>query len=614
MIVAAALFTGGELGAKRTTMNAGSAVTTIEGTNLYSGAARDKFANYLATEYKSYALFQKNALKNHDEAEHFAKKALAAYHGERPRPDGAAERRIPESHLIEVSNATDDVIRILNTDIAESYPALTAELQVKYDCWIENVAKGRSIRQTQTCYDRFMRARDLLLEKLALKPSKCNMRCKREAPDAAKDMLVKENIRQFDSRPTPIPAWPNVRMIENNPPQTVDVMAEEAARSIADIRRGVRDANSKTDRELADIKLSLKNLEIIVERLHENGSGGPQLFGRSGEQQIDIDELKESMTRLERVIDAMDDGYTRESRANIDNRLTLINNDLDIISAQLHKIMMYEDLPDAPGEHEVLVGAQQTKVDRPGRKVELASVPDKAAATCPTPNVVVNVPPAVVNVAAPACAGAQPKAAAEPSAKPAETPAKTEPEPANEPALEEEAETEEPAETAPDTDEPEAEEDASEEEDATAEEETEDTDTAEEEPEEGDDEYTTITQEDYFEEEVAAASSLSLPYELNFEWNKDNVQDKYVPDLEEISKTSLVAQASVIIQGHTDTTGTQEYNSKLSRRRANNVAQIVEASGISHDKIIIQAMGETDLKVQTADNVMNEANRRVVVK
>jgi outer membrane protein OmpA-like peptidoglycan-associated protein len=135
-----------------------------------------------------------------------------------------------------------------------------------------------------------------------------------------------------------------------------------------------------------------------------------------------------------------------------------------------------------------------------------------------------------------------------------------------------------------------------------------------EEPEAEEEEYTTITQDDYFEEEVAAASSIALPYELNFDWNRDDGKERYKPDLDEISRTSLVAQASVIIQGHTDTTGTPEYNNDLSRRRANNVAQVVEASGISREKIIIQAMGETDLKVQTADNVDNEANRRVVVK
>jgi outer membrane protein OmpA-like peptidoglycan-associated protein len=595
MLAAAAIFAGGELRAKRTTMNAGSAVTTVEGINFYSGAARDKFANYLATEYKSYALFQKNVLGNHDEAEHFARKALAAYHGERPRPDGATDRTIPEKNLIEVSNATDDIIRILNTDIAESYPALTAELQVKYDCWVENISTGRSVRQTQTCRDRFMKARDMLLEKLAIKPSKCNMRCRRDADGAPKDMLVKENIRQFDSRPTPIPAWPNIRMIENNPPSTVDVMAEEAARSIADIRKGVKDANSKTDQELADIKLSLKNLELIVERLGDNASGGPQHFGRSGEQQIDIDELRESMTRLERVIDNMDSGYTRESQTNINNRLKLINNDLDIISAQLHKIMMYEELPDAPGEREVLVNAPQTKVEIPARNVNLAAVPEKAApAACPTPNVVVNVPPTVVNVAAPACAGAPAQGSAPTPARPAEA-----------------------GESAPPVEETETEDDAVEE--AAEDEEAPDDELAEgeaeeEEIEEDEEEYTTITQDDYFEEEVAAASSISLPYELNFDWNKDDVKERYIPDLEEISTTSLVAQASVIIQGHTDTTGTPEYNRKLSRRRANNVAQVVESSGISRDKIIIQAMGESELKVQTADNVENESNRRVVVK
>lgn len=67
---------------------------------------------------------------------------------------------------------------------------------------------------------------------------------------------------------------------------------------------------------------------------------------------------------------------------------------------------------------------------------------------------------------------------------------------------------------------------------------------------------------------------------------------------------------AIHIVGHTDTSGTERYNDKLSIRRANAVKKGLEARGIAADMIKVEGHGEHDLLVKTADGVREPANRR----
>ncbi|MBD5405749.1 OmpA family protein [bacterium] len=134
--------------------------------------------------------------------------------------------------------------------------------------------------------------------------------------------------------------------------------------------------------------------------------------------------------------------------------------------------------------------------------------------------------------------------------------------------------------------------------------------------EEDDDElpYDVINEDDYIEEEIFDKPSNYLPFEIFFDWNKDDVDYKFLPQLKDISEKALSSKETIIIQGHTDTSGTPEYNQKLSNRRAKAVGKIIESHGIPAEKITIQAMGSTELKVPTANGVKKAENRRVVIK
>lgn len=78
----------------------------------------------------------------------------------------------------------------------------------------------------------------------------------------------------------------------------------------------------------------------------------------------------------------------------------------------------------------------------------------------------------------------------------------------------------------------------------------------------------------------------------------------------EIKKQNIT---SVVIIGHADTSGSKEYNKRLSNRRATSVRDALVKSGINASLLQTESRGEEELLVQTPDDVREPANRRVEV-
>lgn len=70
----------------------------------------------------------------------------------------------------------------------------------------------------------------------------------------------------------------------------------------------------------------------------------------------------------------------------------------------------------------------------------------------------------------------------------------------------------------------------------------------------------------------------------------------------------------VKITGYTDTSGTADYNDKLSARRGNAVEQELLQRGVAADRISVDSKGENDLFVQTPDGVREPQNRRATIE
>jgi len=113
---------------------------------------------------------------------------------------------------------------------------------------------------------------------------------------------------------------------------------------------------------------------------------------------------------------------------------------------------------------------------------------------------------------------------------------------------------------------------------------------------------------------VQAPAPAPKSYLVFFDFNKSDL----TPQAREIVDTAAKnASANKVTQltvtGHTDTVGSDAYNMRLSRRRAESVAAQLEKDGIASSEIAIVAKGKRDLLVPTADGVREPQNRRVQI-
>lgn len=99
---------------------------------------------------------------------------------------------------------------------------------------------------------------------------------------------------------------------------------------------------------------------------------------------------------------------------------------------------------------------------------------------------------------------------------------------------------------------------------------------------------------------------------LEFEWDKAIIEDTSKPYLDNLA-TLLMEKSDwkLYIAGHTDNSGTEEYNFKLSKERAFAVRDYLKKRGIDPDRIRVEYFGEY-MPIDTNDTPEGRArNRRV---
>jgi iron complex outermembrane receptor protein len=113
---------------------------------------------------------------------------------------------------------------------------------------------------------------------------------------------------------------------------------------------------------------------------------------------------------------------------------------------------------------------------------------------------------------------------------------------------------------------------------------------------------------------VAPAPSVPRSYLVFFDFNKSDLTPQAVSIVNQAAANAGPAKVTQLtVTGHTDTVGSDAYNMRLSRRRAESVAAQLEKDGIASSEIAIVAKGKRDLLVPTADGVKEPQNRRVQI-
>lgn len=118
-------------------------------------------------------------------------------------------------------------------------------------------------------------------------------------------------------------------------------------------------------------------------------------------------------------------------------------------------------------------------------------------------------------------------------------------------------------------------------------------------------------------EEVAqlAATKPKIDLEINFDYNSAEISKASMQAVQELGKAlsdPSLKGSTFVVAGHTDASGTDEYNQGLSERRADTIKRyLTEKFGINGSDLVTVGYGES--KPKDANAPLDPANRRVQV-
>ncbi len=113
-------------------------------------------------------------------------------------------------------------------------------------------------------------------------------------------------------------------------------------------------------------------------------------------------------------------------------------------------------------------------------------------------------------------------------------------------------------------------------------------------------------------ERVGEGIVVEFNNKILFGFDKSDLGDDAKKNLDElVGVLAKYPDTDIEIQGHTDNTGTDEYNMGLSERRATAVANYIRANNIKRGRISIKAYGESAPKYSNDTEDGRANNRRV---
>ncbi|MCL2830333.1 MAG: OmpA family protein [Betaproteobacteria bacterium] len=108
--------------------------------------------------------------------------------------------------------------------------------------------------------------------------------------------------------------------------------------------------------------------------------------------------------------------------------------------------------------------------------------------------------------------------------------------------------------------------------------------------------------------------ALNLDARLLFDTSSAALNQREQDSLKKIANTLIsIGIADIIIEGHTDSTGSEQYNRELSRKRAEMVADYLASDGMSREHMQIEAKGSSSPIASNTTREGRTENRRTVI-
>jgi outer membrane protein OmpA-like peptidoglycan-associated protein len=113
-------------------------------------------------------------------------------------------------------------------------------------------------------------------------------------------------------------------------------------------------------------------------------------------------------------------------------------------------------------------------------------------------------------------------------------------------------------------------------------------------------------------ERVGEGINLTFESGLLFKINSSEISDSYKSDLSSVAEVfKKYPETNIVIEGHTDDTGTDEYNMTLSEKRAKSVQAFLFSKGVAENRMTAKWYGETQPKYPNDSEANRQKNRRV---
>lgn len=105
---------------------------------------------------------------------------------------------------------------------------------------------------------------------------------------------------------------------------------------------------------------------------------------------------------------------------------------------------------------------------------------------------------------------------------------------------------------------------------------------------------------------------LGMPGNVTFGVDQSDLRSDFLPVLDSVGLVLDEYNKTLIdVTGHTDSTGSREYNMSLSRRRADSVARYLAARGLDSRRVLTQGVGPDYPVADNRSDTGRQQNRRV---
>ena len=108
--------------------------------------------------------------------------------------------------------------------------------------------------------------------------------------------------------------------------------------------------------------------------------------------------------------------------------------------------------------------------------------------------------------------------------------------------------------------------------------------------------------------------TLNMPGNVTFATDSSDLSPAFFDVLNSVGKVLAEFDQTVVeVAGHTDSTGSEQYNQSLSERRAGSVASYLRSQGVISERLITVGMGELRPVADNGTATGRQANRRVEI-